>query len=384
MLRSWVRLWRPSKNSSMKILVLAGAGASTGVSAQKYPTTAGFYERYVDKSNLRDRPIFQILDDFVRREKVEALQREGRAPSAEPLIVDIEEILFAARELRQVYAKFHATSRSVARFATWHEKIQSYGSYGNNVTGLLESALPHIDGLVSEINELVHKAYVAKPSDDELDKTWDPFLRTLATYQRTESLNIFTTNYDLVLEAAIRRANIGVDDGSSDDVTRSLSLNRWREPFSLPPSKIGLLTKLHGSLHWLKGDADEIEVTGASFKNHARQVALYPGFKGIPTVEPFNLFHNYFAHCISQADVVIVVGFAFRDEYINSIFRQHLSRSHRLLVVDPRADELPVAGNARVHRCNFRFGDANVEKFLHAALLDKPMPQIVFQQGDAK
>ena len=108
----------------MKIVVLAGAGASTGVSREKFPTTAGFYEQYVDKSELRGQPLFSILDDYVRREKLRQLKASSR-PADTQLTVDIEEILFAARELRDVYSQFQSTSNSVARFAVFHEKIQS-------------------------------------------------------------------------------------------------------------------------------------------------------------------------------------------------------------------------------------------------------------------
>ena len=362
----------------MKIALLAGAGASTGVSREKFPTTAGFYEQYVDKSKLRDQPLFSILDDYVRREKLRQLKASGQ-PIDEPLVVDIEEILFAARELRDVYSQFQSTSNSVARFAAFHEKIQSYGSYGNNATGLFESTVPQLDGLVRQINELVHRAYVARPSKDELGTTWIPLLRQLDS--SANRMDVFTTNYDLVLEAAVRYAEVAVSAGNSDGVTQSLSLDAWTAPYQRASNLKGLLTKLHGSLHWLKGDDDEIELTGSSFKDHQRQVALYPGYKGIPSESPYNLFHDYFANRIAESEVVIVIGFAFRDDYINGLFQRHLTQLHRLLVIDPRASDVTVPGNANVARCNLRFGDPDVEKFVRAFLLDKPMPQFVSHAG---
>ena len=47
---------------------------------------------------------------------------------------------------------------------------------------------------------------------------------------------------------------------------------------------------------------------------------LYPGYKGTPTDEPFITMHNKLFLRLNECDEVHVIGFAFRDPYINSIF----------------------------------------------------------------
>jgi hypothetical protein len=341
----------------MKIVVFAGAGASFGVSPSKYPTTVGFYKEHVAKSDLAARPLFAILDEYVRREKTDTLSELQRAVSTD-VVVDIEDILFAAHELRDTFAKFHSSSRSVARFATWHKEIQSYGSYGNNTTALLESTIPHLDGLIRDINRMVHGAYAGKPTKEELDKTWVPVLSLLN--ERAASLNIFTTNYDLVLERAIRQAKLPIKEGHADDVTREVDIEAWRNFASWGTEAKGLLTKLHGSLHWLKGDDGEIEVTGASFKDHDRQVAIYPGYKGVPNDEPFFAFHQYFSSCVAEADVVVVIGFAFRDDYLNEIIRVRAPAKQKVIIIDPNAKSLKVPFGGEPDRFAKRFGDPDV------------------------
>ena len=46
---------------------------------------------------------------------------------------------------------------------------------------------------------------------------------------------------------------------------------------------------------------------------------LYPGFKGEPDEEPFIKFHEHLRAVVSNAAAAIFIGFAFRDEYINTI-----------------------------------------------------------------
>jgi SIR2-like domain len=351
----------------VKILVFSGAGASFGVSPTKYPTTAGFYAEHVAKSNLRDRPLFTILDDYVRREKAQSTADLGGSPGSD-IVVDIEDILFAAHGLRDTFSQFQSASRSIARFATFHEKIQSYGSYGNNTTALLEATVPHLDELIREINRMVHRAYAASPTSDELEATWLPLLRALN--EKAASLNVFTTNYDLVLENALRLAGLPVKEGYTDGVTRTLDINAWRNFGSWGTRAKGLLTKLHGSLHWLKGDEEEIEVTGSSFKDHDRQVAIYPGYKGVPNDEPFFAFHQYFASCVADADLVVIVGFAFRDDYLNEVITVRAPSKQKVIVIDPNAKSLKLPFPGSPELIEKKFGDPTVLAAINAIWSD--------------
>jgi len=55
-----------------------------------------------------------------------------------------------------------------------------------------------------------------------------------------------------------------------------------------------------------------------------QMVILYPGFKGVPRIEPFISMHGRLNRRLAEADRIIVVGFAFRDTYINGIFEHTL------------------------------------------------------------
>ncbi len=49
---------------------------------------------------------------------------------------------------------------------------------------------------------------------------------------------------------------------------------------------------------------------------------MYPGFKGKPTEEPFIKLHEHLRAVAGKAKAAIFIGFAFRDDYINTILSE--------------------------------------------------------------
>jgi hypothetical protein len=105
------------------------------------------------------------------------------------------------------------------------------------------------------------------------------------------------------------------------------------------PGRQGLLTKLHGSVNWLKED-DNIIFAGTGFKGHQHHAVIYPGFKGAPREDPFSLFHSYFEAAIQRAELIVVIGFAFRDEHINACFERNVG-TKIIHVIDPATPNVP-------------------------------------------
>lgn len=123
----------------VNLVVLAGAGASYGVSKEKFPTTQAFYERYVKPSNLIKNDLFLILDGFVKHNKQKAVP-PGQSGMLPDVTVDIEEILFAAHELRNVLVQFRDSSESVVRYAIQHGNFERYGLRGAALSNPLVNA----------------------------------------------------------------------------------------------------------------------------------------------------------------------------------------------------------------------------------------------------
>jgi hypothetical protein len=145
------------------------------------------------------------------------------------------------------------------------------------------------------------------------------------------ALSIMTTNYDLAVETAIEQIGDGRSEFGIDDVDYGFS-TRFGRPvydarrdFAWKPSVVEFL-KLHGSLDWHR------DAQGLCGRSMSRTIPddpdqmpiLFPGFKGVPDTEPFVSLHGRLSRRLTEADVVLVIGFAFRDAYINTLFENAL------------------------------------------------------------
>jgi hypothetical protein len=165
------------------------------------------------------------------------------------------------------------------------------------------------------------------------------------------SYDVFTTNYDRVIEefcAASTEASL--IDGFVQVEKRRL----WEwDPVIFDAARTvrpGIdfniaLYKLHGSLNWRRttnGKVEQVrpeEPIGAGGGNSfAENVLIYPGGKAQPTIEPFQWLYKAFVQRIRTATTCLVIGFSFRDEYLNLAFAEFVERTKtKLIVVSPSA-----------------------------------------------
>jgi SIR2-like domain len=335
---------------SKSALVFCGAGASFAVNKQKYPTTVGFFQDHLSDSIKKD-PFFRMLGEYVLNARV----RNGERAS--DVKIDIEELLFAAGDLEETFRRFHESENHVAYHIANHQEFRPYVGHNNNVYGPMSNALGSIRALKNAINERIHDVYETIPTEQELSGNWTPLLRHLDEgYSRVD---LFTTNYDLVLETAIARTKFPVDRGVHPIGYETLNVAMWQSDWDPIGGVKGLLTKLHGSLTWAKGKADRIDVGSPRHPGTEREVAIYPGYKGESPTEPFRSFHDYLVRRLDAADTIAFIGFAFRDQYLNSLFRRLTDSKKLIAVVDPVASKisLPFA-NSTTARIDSGFSDS--------------------------
>ena len=196
--------------------------------------------------------------------------------------------------------------------------------------------------LQNKINERVYDFYSQAPEQSELDRSWIPLLKKVASCG-FDRIDIVTTNYDLVIEVAIDELDsFKISTGHRHGSIPGIDLSAWND--SNNPE--GLLTKLHGSVDWKlgRGSTEEDPVIRRGHPefdgDHARRLIIYPGFKGSPNREPFTRFHDYFRRRLKDTSHMLFIGFAFRDDYINSLLSSELPTSAQVAVIDP-SETLP-------------------------------------------
>ncbi len=314
----------------MKCVVLAGAGASYAVNSEQYPTTAHFVERL--PKQIKDNALYKLIVSIISEQEDEP--------------IDIEKVLWRLEELRSHLQIATKASGTVGRAYTKNRLATIIGGDTDTFYTAAPQYLRHIDLLVADINKVVYELYAHMPRREELEPNWILLLSGLCA--RSHSLNIFTTNYDRVIERAENFVNkmkpapkLKLHSGHVDDVERELDVSLWSEnPLgrSLSGTKLnGLLTKLHGSVDW-NNENEKIVIGGAFYKgDHSRHAILYPGLTGLPNVEPFKSFHGFFDRTLNDADHMLVIGFAFRDDAINHSIESASRRAtfKSLVVIDP-------------------------------------------------
>ena len=167
-------------------------------------------------------------------------------------------------------------------------------------------------------------------------------------------VNIFTLNYDELIEKAADAEGITLFDGFVGVNTRRFRPDSYEQDmhfsFDLEDSRsrrydrVLRLYKLHGSISWraVESSLDNpygVESTGVEITKGANTVLLYPATGklseslGMPYAE---LFRRFSSAVVRPQSVLIVIGYGFADEHVNMIIRQALAvPSFNLVVIDP-------------------------------------------------
>lgn len=297
------------------ILVFVGAGGSAAVDPEQYPTTIEFFNRLPPE--ITQLPLFKHVCGFLKTQK-----EDGQR-------IDIEEVLWRLNDLQNYFS----LSRNTNTIAGWSMAENRVCQFNSNILpggskqfgdGINNIVVNYLTPLQKRINDLVHEFYVERPNPDKLSD-WTTLLRQLGRYGAI--IEIFTTNYDLVLETAIEidKAVINVKTGRQSDSETRLDTTLWDTPGGLQRGH-GLLTKLHGSVDWQRWN-DTIICSRAYMGDQKGHAILYPGYKGEPNKEQldeelFAKFHEHLRAVAQEAMKALFVGFSFRDEYINSILSE--------------------------------------------------------------
>jgi hypothetical protein len=214
--------------------------------------------------------------------------------------------------------------------------------------GFLGRVLETEEGIRTEIEEETPAGGVAK---ELLTSLLMSFASRPASRER---LNIFTTNYDRLIEYGCDIAGLRVLDRFVGTLTPVFRASRVDVDFHYNPPGIrgepryldGVvrLTKLHGSLDWKgrQGLIRRFAIPFGSSANHpdlasvADQIIIYPNTtKDIETSEyPYaELFRDCSAALCRPNSALVTYGYGFGDDHINRILRDMLALPSTHLVI---------------------------------------------------
>ncbi|WP_165870283.1 SIR2 family protein [Albibacterium bauzanense] len=147
---------------------------------------------------------------------------------------------------------------------------------------------------------------------------------------------IFTLNYDLLVEKALEKASLPYFSGfignvkpffitdSVDDFQGVYVKQSWVK-----------LWKLHGSLNFVKDISDKIYIDNSGIES-AENLLIYPSMdkylssRKAPYISYLDRLRKYL---IDKEKIVFVLGYSFGDDHINEVIVNGLNNNHRLSVI---------------------------------------------------
>ena len=292
------------------ITLLLGAGASKPFG---YPTTQDFMDVANERFNSL---LYNEVNGFLKNNNN---------------VVDIEMVLWELQKLHKCLDDMQEPDTFKKWFFISSGRLAHQINAGQYqpLTSMLPNTATEINDLISRINKLVYDTYWKPPSANNFYHAFFGLLRTF--YNSVDSpINIFTTNYDRVIE------NNFIDTEPEEFNDGFLYYHRKHELWDISHygNSFINLYKLHGSIDWKRLEDKRVyRVPVSNFTKHKDHVILYPGFKGEPDEEPFIAIHQEFKKSLLASNVCLAIGYSFRDEHINSIIADAVSQTKLEMIV---------------------------------------------------
>ena len=275
-----------------------GAGTSMAVGV---PGVFALTEKISDKLDADEKPLYENLCSAANSK-------------------NIEHILNKLRTVRELIGE---------------SEEEFYGVKGKEAGQKMDVAI------CKAIAEIVHKTNVAELTPHLIFSNW--LFQNQAT--RYAPIEVFTTNYDLLIEQALEHKKLPFFDGFVGSINPFLipecieAENIKNDQSSYIPYSWIRLWKIHGSINWFltKGTDDKkriIRCTNRDLKT-GDELMIYPSKQKYDESRrlPFLVFQDRLRKFLSNGESLLVVaGYSFGDDHLNEILFQALRANKRLAI----------------------------------------------------
>ena len=169
------------------------------------------------------------------------------------------------------------------------------------------------------------------------------FARWLVKTSRQNPVEIFTVNYDVLVEHALEAERMPVFDGFVGSYQPFFNPDSLRRLESAPGANWTRLWKMHGSVTWRRVEKDNrLRVVRGEPDTGGEMI--YPSFEKYDESrqQPYSAFTDRLSRFLEQDDALLVIaGFSFGDEHINNLIFGALENRPRTHVYALQFAELP-------------------------------------------
>lgn len=201
---------------------------------------------------------------------------------------------------------------------------------GGVVRGLKEDELIKLE---KDICSLIVKKFSVQLPNKETP--YHKLAKWISSIDRDKSIEVFTTNYDLLIEQALEETGVPYFDGFVGSRQSFFDLRSVEE--NLIPSHWARLWKLHGSINWFQKLNNEVFRSDA-FKNDEKEASylIYPSHLKYDQSRkmPFLALSDQLSHFLKQPSAALIMcGYSFNDEHINDTIVNALKSNPTAIVI---------------------------------------------------
>ncbi len=288
---------------------------------------------------MRTRPHLSDLTECVREgdRPIGLLLGAGCAksvsgPDGQPLIPDT----------KGMTNKIHDRAQQADLSDSWNSILESVRDEEDEIPNV-EDVLSRVRGLLQYVGEqgvgdidrqdlsdlekfiCDNICEIVNESLPEEDTGYHDLATWVSSIDRSEPIEIFTSNYDLLIEQALEKQNIPYFDGFVG------AKNPFFDPYSVSSDNVPIrwlrFWKIHGSINWvLSGSSNSSQVL-RSERIDGDQAVIHPSHKKYDESRkmPFLALIDRLEDFIRKPEsVLFVVGYSFGDEHINDVIVQGL------------------------------------------------------------
>lgn len=198
------------------------------------------------------------------------------------------------------------------------------------VRGLKEKELENLETAIC--NHIVKKIKVDLPNKNT---PYHKFARWISSIDRDKSIEIFTTNYDLLMEQALEDTGIPYFDGFVGSRQPFFDLRSVED--NLIPKHWSRLWKIHGSINWYQKVNKEV-FRSDTFKNDETDTSylIYPSHLKYDQSRkmPFLALSDQLSRFLKQPSAALMLcGYSFNDDHINDTIVNALKSNPTAIVI---------------------------------------------------
>ncbi len=257
----------------------------------------------------------------------------------EPLIPDVKELTKWINSELSGNKTFGILLKELGKAKKNKENIEDVLSFirglqqvsiGGNVRGLSEKDLSDIEKEVCE--RIVKKINVSLPDNNT---PYHKLAKWISSIDREIPIEIFTTNYDLLIEESLESLEIPYFDGFVGAKKSFFDLRAVEG--GLIPKHWTRLWKIHGSINWYQeGNSEQKKVYRSSEIKSDASHLIYPSHlkyeqsRKMPYLALMDQLNRFIRQ---KSSLLIISGFSFNDEHLNDTIINALKANPSAMVL---------------------------------------------------